>query len=124
VSFDVPFSPLSSQTRRRGHVLWSALAAGVVLIALAAPAARAEGTVTVSVQGKGDVTGIGVDCNESGGPDCSEFYEQLVYEECIEQEGKPPRCFLVREDPYVEFVAAANRDGYVYQGWDDCDTVA
>lgn len=88
------------------------LAMGVV--ALQSSPAFASGNVNVSVQGKGNVTGPGVDCDESGGPDCSQFYsDNRVCEESI--------CYF--EDPYVEFTAGADRNGYVYDGWTNCDTV-
>jgi hypothetical protein len=46
----------------------------VVMLTLGAKPAFASGTVSVAVVGKGDATGTGINCNESGGPDCSEFY--------------------------------------------------
>ncbi len=97
-----------------------AVAVGVTLLlalgvmALQASPAFASGTVTVSVQGKGDVSGTGVNCNESGGTDCSEFYADTTYEEC-DPERKPP-CITFTESPTVEFTAGLDRSGYVYDG--------
>ena len=41
----------------------------VAVVALGGPAAAA-GTVTVSVSGQGSVTGAGINCTQTGGPDC------------------------------------------------------
>lgn len=91
------------------------------MFALGAKPAFASGTVGVSVQGRGDVTGTGINCNESGGPDCSEFYANTTYQEC-DPALKPP-CRTFTEPPYVEFTAGPDRSGYTYDGWTGCDTV-
>lgn len=100
-------------------------AAVTLLLALAAFAldaspAFASGTVNVSVQGKGDVTGPGVNCNESGGPDCFELY---VNERVCEVDPETGSNICYFQSPYVEFTAGSDRNGYVYDGWTNCDTV-
>lgn len=95
----------------------------IVVLALDAKPAFASGTVTVAVTGgKGDATGTGINCNESGGPDCSEFYPDTTYQDCDETR-KPP-CITVTEPPTVEFTAGADRNGYTFDGWTGCDSVS
>jgi hypothetical protein len=94
----------------------------VVMLTLGAKPAFASGTVSVAVVGKGDATGTGINCNESGGPDCSEFYADTTYQEC-DPELKPP-CHTVTEPPAVELTAGADRSGYAFDGWTGCDTVS
>ena len=87
---------------------------------LAFQPAAASGTVTVSVQGQGSVTAEGINCTQSGGPDCSEFYESV--EECIETiPGKPPIC--TRVPPTVVLTAGPDSNGYVFDSWTGCDSV-
>ena len=43
------------------------------------------------------------------------------HQEC-DPELKPP-CHTVFEDPYEEFVAGSDSNGYVYNGWTGCDSV-
>ncbi len=87
---------------------------------LAFQPAAASGTVTVSVQGQGSVTAEGINCTQSGGPDCSEFYESV--EECIETiPGKPPIC--TRVPPTVVLTAGPDNNGYVFDSWTGCDSV-
>jgi hypothetical protein len=97
-------------------VLTVALVASCVVasVGTSGPAA-AQGTVTVSIQGKGTVTGPGITCTESAGSDCSEFYAN---EPC---EDTPPPCF---QPPEVELTAAADRDGFVFDHFDDCPLVS
>lgn len=83
--------------------------------ALGAAEANASGTVTVAVAGKGDVTGDGIDCDESGGPDCSQFYANV--QECDPEIG----CFFVPPD--VDLTAGPDRNGYVFDSWTGCDAV-
>ena len=92
------------------------------VLALDAKPAFASGTVTVAVTGKGDATGTGINCNESGGPDCSEFYADTTYQDC-DPERKPP-CITVTEPPTVDFTAGADRSGYNFEGWTGCDSVS
>jgi hypothetical protein len=83
--------------------------------AMAAAPALADGTLTVVVQGRGDVTGSGISCNEGGG-DCEEAYEDT--QEC-DPDLKPP-CHDV---PAEAVVTAANRSGtgFVFDHWNGCD---
>ncbi len=94
----------------------------VAMLTLDAKPAFASGTVSVTVAGKGDATGTGINCTESGGPDCSEFYADNTYQEC-DPELKPP-CHTVTEPPVVELTAGADRSGYAFDDWTGCDTVS
>ena len=94
----------------------------VGILTLGANPAFASGTVSVAVAGKGDATGTGINCTESGGPDCSEFYADTTYQEC-DPELKPP-CHTVTEPPFVELTAGADRSGYVFDRWTGCDVVS
>ena len=88
------------------------------IIVLASPTpAYAAGTVTVSVQGFGTVTGDGINCTETGAPDCSQFYQDE--QEC-DPELKPP-CFDV--PPSVLLTAGVGSNGYSFAGFGsgDCD---
>ncbi len=102
------------RTRRFLGVL-IAIASGVILGTLPSQA-MAAGTLTVAIQGKGDVTGDGIDCDETGG-DCSEFYAN----ECEENPDPPPPQFCFQ--PTVTVTAGPDRSGYTYQGWTGCDSV-
>jgi hypothetical protein len=86
--------------------------------AFGAAQAEAAGTVTVTVQGKGDVAGEGMDCDESGGPDCSQFVPNE--QEC--NDDVPPVCFMVPQR--YEVTAAPDRDGYEFQSFSGCDDTA
>jgi hypothetical protein len=92
-----------------------------VLVASAASAstALAAGTLSVSVQGgPGNVTGTGINCDETGGPDCSEFYPD---DQDCDPERRPP-CFNIAQDVTV---TAANRvSGFTFQGWTGCGSVS
>ena len=100
----------------RAAALLAALAGALGVQAMTAAAASADGTVTVVVQGKGDVSGSGIDCDESGGPDCSEFHED---DQVCDPDLKPP-CHDV---PAAAFLTAANRagTGFVFDHWVGCD---
>ena len=96
------------------------LAGLVALLALAGSAmtaapALATGTLTVVVQGRGYVTGSGINCSEAGG-DCEQFFEDT--QEC-DPERKPP----CQDIPAEAFVTAAARSGtgYVFDHWNGCD---
>jgi hypothetical protein len=95
-----------------------AVAALVVSYAVAAVAtsgpATAAGTVTVTVLGQGSVTGPGIDCNQSGGPDCSEAYADT---QVCDPDVKPP-CH--NELPDVQLVAGPDTNGYVFNGYSGC----
>jgi hypothetical protein len=94
----------------------------VAMLTLGAKPAFAAGTVSVAVAGKGDATGTGINCNESGGPDCSEFYADTTHQEC-DPELKPP-CHTFTEPPFVELTAGSDRSGYAFDGWTGCDSVS
>ena len=83
--------------------------------------ARAAGTVTVAVTGQGSASGVGIDCTQSGGPDCSEFYADT--EECeFDPETRQNICFDV--PPEVTLTAGLDTNGYVYDSWTGCDSTA
>ncbi|HEX2729347.1 MAG TPA: Ig-like domain-containing protein, partial [Rubrobacteraceae bacterium] len=88
--------------------------------ALDAHPAFAAGTVSVSVQGRGDTSGPGITCNESGGPDCSESYADTTFQDC-DPARKPP-CITITEPPSVTLTAGADRSGYAFDSWIGCDT--
>lgn len=92
-----------------------------ITLALDAKPAFASGTVTVSVAGQGSATGPGIDCNQTGGPDCSEPYAD---ERVCETDPESGRTICILEPPYVELTAGADGNGYVYDGWTGCDSVA
>jgi hypothetical protein len=95
----------------RLHKRVVAIFAGALLGALAfAPSALAAGTVTVEVTGgNGTVTGDGINCTQSGGPDCSETYS----DEC--ETDPKPICF----SPLVTFdVSPAT--GFSLVSWSGC----
>jgi hypothetical protein len=94
-----------------------AVAVGAAALCFGAGQAAASGTLAVSVTGKGDVTGAGIDCDESGGPDCTEFYES----DCEPNPDPPPPQFCFPQTAVVS--AGADRSGYTYQGWTGCDEV-
>ncbi|WP_119065885.1 Ig-like domain-containing protein [Rubrobacter indicoceani] len=110
------------KTWKLAAMMTVALVLVAVMMVLGGKPAFAAGTVTVSVAGKGDATGPGINCNESGGPDCSEFYADITTEEC-DDTVTPPRCFTLREPPTVEVTAGADRNGYTFAGWTGCDAV-
>ncbi len=93
----------------------------IALLALSAfDAARADadGTLTVSVVGKGDISGpsndgstTGIDCDETGLPDCSEFYA----DDCESNPDPPPPQFCFAQT--VELTAEPDRNGYVFSSW-------
>ena len=94
------------------------MAALLASLLAVAPDASAGGTVTVAIQGKGDVTGSGVNCNETGGPDCSEAYADE--EDCAyDPEVGGVICETIF--PYAEFTAGADRNGFQFSDWDGCD---
>jgi uncharacterized repeat protein (TIGR02543 family) len=100
-----------------GRVRRLALVSALGLLAVPAIGtgqANAEGLLTVTVVGKGDVTAGGIDCDETGGPDCTQFITDLCF-------GTPPIC-VVRP---LTVTAAPDRDGFVFQGWTgDCSAGA
>jgi hypothetical protein len=84
----------------------------VALVALSSPAS-AQGTVTVTIQGRGTVTADGISCSESGG-DCSQAYADT--QDCDPQR-KPP---CINIPPDVDLVAQPDRDGYVFDHFTGC----
>src|SRR3954453_13514103 len=87
----------------------------VASVALSGPAAAA-GTLTVSVLGRGDVSGDVISCNENGGT-CSHAYSDT--QEC-DPDLKPP-CHNVPGE--VDLVAGPDRSGYTFLGFSGCDSV-
>src|SRR5688500_13441553 len=104
---------------------WLLAAVGLLVLfagMAGAEQARAAGTVTVDVNGKGDVAGDGISCSESVTSDCEQFYaDELGEEECNDD---PPICFTPRFPPTREFTAGADRSGYQFVGWTGCDSVS
>src|SRR5689334_4628938 len=99
-------------SRRLSVVLTAAalvVSYAVAAVATSGPAA-ASGVVTVTIQGKGTVTGDGIACSEVAGSDCSESYSDT--QEC-DPDLKPP-CHDVQ--PEVTLTAAADRDGFTFVG--------
>ena len=95
-----------------------ALVASYVVAAVAASGpAAADGTVTVTIVGKGTVTGDGISCSEpgGGGADCNEFYPDDD-ETCTE----PPHPICTENPQTVELVAEPDRNGYTFQGFTGC----
>ncbi len=100
-------------THRRRTALAVLVLLGTALVPLAAsPPAFASGTVTVSVVGQGRVTGDGIDCTPSGGPDCSQFYADPP-PEC--DPGPHPVC--VRETAETTLTAEPDGNGFVFDQW-------
>jgi hypothetical protein len=91
----------------------------VAVVATSGPAA-ADGTVTVTIQGRGTVTGPGISCSEAGGPgpDCSEFYADTS--EC--DPANHPPCTDI--PPSVELVAAPDRNGYAFVSFSGCTSTS
>jgi hypothetical protein len=89
----------------------------VAVVAFAGPAAAA-GTVTVTIEGFGTVTGPGIDCSQTGGPDCSQPYANV--QECDDEQ--PPVCVFAAPD--VELTAGPDSNGYLFNGFTGCDTTA
>ncbi len=89
----------------------------VAVVALGGPAAAA-GTVTVTVQGPGVVTGDGINCTQGGGPDCSQLYEDV---QVCDPELKPP-CH--DETPEVVLTAGPDSGGFTFVGFTGACTSA
>jgi uncharacterized repeat protein (TIGR02543 family) len=106
-------------TRRRRLIgVLSTLALLIVAGAVAVSTAYAAGTVSVSVTGQGSVTGDGINCTQSGGPDCSEAYADE--EDCYyDPEIGGVICDPVL--PVVTLVAGSDSNGFVFDGWTGCD---
>src|SRR4051794_11291910 len=85
-------------------------------LALSGPAA-AEGTLTVSVLGRGDVSGDFISCSENGGT-CSHGYSDT---RVCEQADPKPVCYW--EPAEADLVAGADRSGYAFLGFLGCDSV-
>lgn len=100
---------------------WLVILSTTTALLLLAPGALAAGTVTVAVTGQGSATGDGINCTQTGGPDCSESYADDTYQDC-DPDRRPP-CFTVSESPYREFTAGTGANGFVYDGWLGCDSV-
>jgi hypothetical protein len=98
-----------------------AVLVGGGLAVAGAPPASAAGTVTVTVVGQGSASGEGINCTQSGGPVCSEFYADTVTQECTDT--VPPRCFIVRTRPTITLNAGPDSNGFVFDGWTGCDAV-
>ena len=102
--------------RRLVQSLGACLGLLAAFLAFGAAQASAAGTITVAVNGKGDVTGDGISCSESGG-DCSEF----VPEECESNPDPPPAQFCASGS--ITVTAGADRSGYEFQSWTGCGSV-
>lgn len=109
-----------TRLRRRTRSTLLLAIALTALGALSASGAQAAGTVTTAVTGQGTATGPGIDCNQSGGPDCSESYPNQRICETDPETGQSI-CYF--EPQYVELTAGADSNGFVYDGWLGCDIV-
>lgn len=107
--------PTVSVLRRPWAVVLALLVVLPIVVLVSQTPAYAAGTVTVSVQGFGTVTGDGINCTETGAPDCSQFYED---EQVCDPELKPP-CYDV--PPSVGLTAGPGRNGYVFSHFEGCD---
>lgn len=96
------------------------LLVSTLILLVMAPPALAEGTVTVRIQGQGDASGPGIDCNQTGGPDCSELYFDNIVRECADPDD-PRTCFNTREPQTVDLFAGSDRNGFQFGGWTGCD---
>jgi hypothetical protein len=96
--------------------------AAAALLGLAPAQASASGTITIAVSGQGSATGEGINCTQTGGPDCSQFYDDISYQEC-DPELRPP-CFTITEPPVVDVSAGPDSNGFVFSGWQGCDSVS
>jgi hypothetical protein len=110
---------MPGRLRSYGFALALAVAA---LLVLGPTQASASGMITISVSGQGSATGEGINCTQSGGPDCSEFYDDISYQEC-DPELRPP-CFTITEPPVVDVTAGADANGFSFSGWQGCDSVS
>lgn len=107
--------------RRTATLVVLGLLATSLATVLATPPAWAAGTVTVRVvDGQGSVTGEGISCTHSGGPDCSERHADTVEQEC-DPELKPP-CWDVSTPPSTTLTAGADTNGFVFDGWTGCES--
>ena len=88
--------------------------------ALTAPSAMAQ-TVSVGVTGQGSVSGPGIDCTHTGGPDCSEPYPST---RVCEWDAEIKQEFCWNEAQMVDLTAAVGANGYSFSGWTGCDAVA
>ena len=100
---------------------FAVVVAAAALLGLGPAQASAAGTITVSVSGLGSVTGEGINCTQSGAPDCSQSYANNTYEDC-DPERRPP-CIIISEPPVVELTAGSDSNGFIYDGFTGCDTV-
>lgn len=112
----IPVRMLESNTWRIVVAAMITLLFTLAAFALNASPAFAAGTVTVNVTGQGSASGPGIDCNQSGGPDCSQFYPNV--QECDPEFG----CFFVPPD--VELTAGSDTNGFVFDSWAGCDAVS
>jgi hypothetical protein len=99
-----------SIARRIGQLAFIALA----LLVFSAPAALADGKLTVGIEGAGDVTGRGIECtrdvnDKAATGDCSEeFTDTVVCDKiCVPQ----ARTAVIVADPPAK--------GFQFAGWDD-----
>ena len=96
--------------------------AAAALLGIGPAQASASGTITIAVSGQGSVTGDGINCTQTGGPDCSETYNDTSYEDC-DPERRPP-CITVTEPPVVEMTAGPDSNGFAFSGWQGCESVS
>jgi predicted phage tail protein len=92
----------------------------VAAVALSAPAA-ADGTVTVLVQGKGTVTGDGINCSEAAGSDCSgAFADEIVCPRPTRANPgvPPPGCTQI--PAIATLTAQPDRDGFAFDHFEGC----
>ena len=104
---------LQGKVRKLAVAMAATLLLLAAMLVLGANPAFASGTVTVSVAGKGDATGPGIVCNESGGLDCSESYPSQLECEYFPVLDRQICSFVPQT---IELTAGDDRSGYAFDG--------
>jgi hypothetical protein len=100
----------------RWRLVWAGLMSTLLLM-VAVPAAHASGTLTVSIVGKGNVTGTGINCSTGNTGDCSQSFTDT---QVCDYDIKPP-CHNETADAALTANDVAGT-GYTYDHSDACGT--